>query len=240
MKSAVCSGFGIFCVLCVVAFPAVAAAGEWETLKNCRLLPNESNDGDSFHVEYKGEEYIFRLYFVDAPESHDQVPSRVDEQAKVFGVSRERVLEAGEEAARFTAEKLRRPFSVLTKWQDAQGASQLPRRYALVETSEGQDIGELLTEAGLARSYGVAAVPPGKNESAVRSKYDRLAKRAESSCTGVWGKMPSDTPSADSEGEQAAGQERELGDVPGMPNMDTLTDSLQMMVEPVPADFSAP
>jgi hypothetical protein len=33
-----------------------AFADEWQTLTNCRLIENESNDGDSFHVEADGEE----------------------------------------------------------------------------------------------------------------------------------------------------------------------------------------
>jgi endonuclease YncB( thermonuclease family) len=32
-------------------------------------MENASNDGDSFHVKADGEERIFRLYFVDTPES---------------------------------------------------------------------------------------------------------------------------------------------------------------------------
>lgn len=44
-------------------------ADKWVTVKNCRLLENASNDGDSFHVKADGEEYLFRLYHVDTPES---------------------------------------------------------------------------------------------------------------------------------------------------------------------------
>ena len=48
--------------LCTPAF-----ANDWQTIRNCRLIENESNDGDSFHVKADGEERIFRLYFVDTP-----------------------------------------------------------------------------------------------------------------------------------------------------------------------------
>ena len=49
---------------------AVARADEqWVTYKDCRYLPNAANDGDSFHVRAAGKEYIFRLYFVDTPET---------------------------------------------------------------------------------------------------------------------------------------------------------------------------
>lgn len=83
-----------------------AIAGEWETLKGCRLLPNESNDGDSFHVEHDGKEYIFRLYFADSPESSMQVAERVAQQADDFGVGEEAVLRAGKDAAQFTERAL--------------------------------------------------------------------------------------------------------------------------------------
>src|SRR5262245_9300497 len=42
---------------------------KWVTLTGCRLLTNQFVDGDSFHVTHKGNKYIFRLYFVDSPES---------------------------------------------------------------------------------------------------------------------------------------------------------------------------
>ena len=74
----------IFLFSCV----AVARADEhWVTYKDCRYLPNVANDGDSFHVRAAGREYIFRLYFVDAPETDMRIPDRVAEQAKYFHVT---------------------------------------------------------------------------------------------------------------------------------------------------------
>ena len=67
-------------VICSLGEPA--CAGRWLTLTNCRYLPNAANDGDSFHVRAEGREYIFRLYFVDTPETDDGIPERVKEQAK--------------------------------------------------------------------------------------------------------------------------------------------------------------
>ena len=68
--------------LCTPAF-----AGEWETIRGCRLIENESNDGDSFHVKADGEERIFRLYFVDTPEAESggYVKGRVGEHQKHGG-----------------------------------------------------------------------------------------------------------------------------------------------------------
>ena len=62
-------GAGRAVLLVLLALVCIARADEWETIRGCRLIENESNDGDSFHVEADGEEKIFRLYFVDTPES---------------------------------------------------------------------------------------------------------------------------------------------------------------------------
>src|SRR5437667_1088697 len=50
--------------------------GKWVTLKKCQFQANAFNDGDSFHVRYDGQEFVFRLYFVDAPEVDDSFPER--------------------------------------------------------------------------------------------------------------------------------------------------------------------
>src|SRR5689334_22434868 len=116
------------------------AAQRWETLNDCKLIHSEANDGDSFHVQHNGHEYIFRLYFVDTPETEDDFPERVAEQATYFGVSHRRALELGRAAARFTARELGEHFTVVTRWDDARGRSKLPRNYAFIVTGEKKDL----------------------------------------------------------------------------------------------------
>lgn len=166
------------------------ATAEWETLRDCRLLPNDFNDGDSFHVEANGEEKIFRLYFADTPESSDQVPERVAEQAAHFGVSEREVMHAGKEAAEFTKRVLHRPFTVTTRWQNARGASALPRYYAVITTADGKDLAELLVGAGLARAHGAVADAPRTHG---MDHYEALEQRARRAAVGIFGhgKMPS-------------------------------------------------
>jgi hypothetical protein len=48
MKSQTLKKF-ILCIL-LSACPFLIRAEEWQTLRDCRLVPNEWNDGDSFHV----------------------------------------------------------------------------------------------------------------------------------------------------------------------------------------------
>ena len=65
--------FLIICgAICLAAIDPSDAKGrekDWITLSNCQLITNKANDGDSFHVQANGTEYLVRLYFVDAPET---------------------------------------------------------------------------------------------------------------------------------------------------------------------------
>ena len=178
-----------WCLVAFLALSSIVRADEWQTIRDCRLMENESNDGDSFHVEADGEERIFRLYFVDTPEAEagGYVTERVSEQAKEFGITDEESVEMGKKAAAFTRAVLSRPFKVTTRGQNALGASQLKREYAFVETADGEDLGEMLVSRGLARSFGVDAAATGKSAASLRSKYDRLEAKARSERLGAWG-----------------------------------------------------
>ncbi len=163
------------------------ARGGWLEWKGCQLEENDSNDGDSFHVRVRSEEYILRLYFVDAPETDSDFPERVAEQAKYFGITSAQSVELGEIARKFAQEKLARPFIVHTRKQNAMGRSNTPRYYALVETAEG-DLGEMLVANGLARVHGVGASSPGRSESAEeKQKLTRLEQTARRKKVGGWG-----------------------------------------------------
>src|SRR5207253_1943717 len=111
-----------------LAIVDLGARGEdWITLENCRLVPSEANDGDSFHVRANDKEYIFRLYLVDAPETDAANPARLIEQAKYFGISVLQVIELGEAAKLFVEEKLAEPFTVFTRMSNAMGRSNIER-----------------------------------------------------------------------------------------------------------------
>ena len=170
------------------SFAAIARADEqWITYKDCHYLPNLANDGDSFHIRAGGREYIFRLYYVDAPETDMSVPDRVAEQAKYFHVTIQDALLIGLEAERFTRKKLSRPFTIRTRKQDARGRSRRPRYFAFVQTDTG-DLGEQLIANGLARAYGAASSLPGMStpESEWR-KLKQLEHKAKKQKIGGWG-----------------------------------------------------
>ena len=181
----VCDGF---------AFTSLVSAKEWTTLENCRLIPNEFNDGDSFHAEHDGKEFIFRLYFVDCPEAEDSFPERVQEQAQYFGISPERAIEIGKYAKSVTAQVLSDGFKVVTRFQDALGRSKLPRFYAFVFV-DGQDpnvpadLNAILISNGLARLHGVkATAPDAPSVSELERLYGKLEQEAKAGGYGAWGK----------------------------------------------------
>ena len=159
----------------------------WIVLKDCRHVASESGDADSFHVKAGGREYIFRLYFVDAPETDASIADRVHEQAQYFGLTPEQTMKLGAYAKRFTREKLARPFTVRTCMQDAMGRSKMDRYYAFVETHEG-DLAELLVANGLARLHGAEAQPAGlRSPEREWEKLKRLEREAKQAKVGAWG-----------------------------------------------------
>jgi DNA uptake protein ComE-like DNA-binding protein/endonuclease YncB( thermonuclease family) len=165
----------------------VGARDDWTVLENCRFIVNPANDGDSFHVSVGSNEYIFRLYLVDAPETDEMNPARLVEQAKYFVITVPQAIEVGQAAKEFTREKLSEPFTVLTRMSDAMGRSNIERVCAFVQTKEG-DLGEQLVRNGLARIYGRKVTPPGSSNSqpALR-RLQQLKDEAREEKIGGWG-----------------------------------------------------
>ena len=170
-----------------VSLRARDGSRQWIVLKDCRLIPNPANDGDSFHVSAGEKEYLFRLYFVDAPETDEMTPGRLVQQAKYFAITVPQAIEVGRRAKEFVGEKLATPFTIFTHMSDAMGQSRLERFYAFVQTKDG-DLGEQLVRNGLARVYGFKAKPPGLESS--RIEFDKLQQyenEARQEKVGAWG-----------------------------------------------------
>jgi endonuclease YncB( thermonuclease family) len=177
----------VFSILASIALPAHAAP--WKTLQNCRLIDHEYHDGDSFWVECEGRKYILRLYFVDAPETGDDIKGRVEEQAKYFGITNSQVLKAGAEANKRTQQWLAAGFTAFTRFEDAGGQSERKRYFAFIRLSDGRDLGEALVRAGLARVYGKSVISPeGESIDAIFGRLRGLEKEAKSARRGAWGK----------------------------------------------------
>jgi competence ComEA-like helix-hairpin-helix protein len=180
---------GILFALVAWATPTTRclARAPWVTLQGGHYLVKRANDGDSFHVSVQGKEYIFRLYFVDAPETTSEFRDRVEEQADYFGVTVDQVLKLGEQAKAYTREKLSGPFLVRTCWEDAMGRSRMQRFYAFVQTNNG-DLGEQLIENGLARIHSASAKPEALSSAAAElRKLAGLERKAKQERVGGWG-----------------------------------------------------
>ena len=160
---------------------------DWITLDHCQLIPNKANDGDSFHVRANDNEYLVRLYFVDAPETASVGPERLIEQAEYFGVSVPQVIEVGLNAKRFVEARLSEPFTVVTRLAEGLGRSKIQRIYGFVRTKDG-DLGEQLVSNGLARIHGKTSAPPGGATSAAElEKLAQLENEAKRQKVGGWG-----------------------------------------------------
>lgn len=163
------------------------ATAQWEILENCQLITNVPVDGDSFHLVHDGREYIFRLYFVDAPEKDPSLRDRVVDQAAYFGIAKDDVPRAGTLAARFTRDKLAgHNLTVITRWQNAMGRSSLARFYCILRIGE-ENLAESLVASGFARIHGLRAnYPDGPRSTTFIAKLKNLELTAREKKLGVW------------------------------------------------------
>lgn len=165
------------------------SAETWEILDGCRLATNANAtvDGDSFHVRHNEREYIFRLFFVDAPESDATLAERAKDQAAYFGISPNDIPRAGRLASQFTREVLSgASFTVITRWRNAGGRSALARFYAVVLVN-GKNLAEELVAHGHARIFGLRANwPDGPRSTTFINKLKNLELSAREKKLGVW------------------------------------------------------
>ena len=155
-------------------------------------MDHPGNDGDSFHVDYKGTELVIRLYMVDTPETKYDHIERILKQMYYFNTNHEKIIQTGEISKEYTKTLLKSPFTVYTKKENALGSGADPRIYGFILNSNKKDVGELLIAEGLARSYGKSPAGGSLNPK-LRDKYDALEKQAKRNKIGIWsrGKTPS-------------------------------------------------
>ena len=190
-----------FLGLAAVAFALAApddarAAKKWREYTGCEVIPNASNDGDSFHVKptnIKTRKYLFRLYFVDTPESETSLPERLQVQAEYFGIPNPKdVVKVGKEAVKFTENFLADGnFTVYSRLADALGRSAKDRDYAMVLNAAGLDLGTELVRNGLARVYGQGTDlsdldPYKRDENAWFRRLRQVELEAKKEKRGAW------------------------------------------------------
>ena len=199
--------FGLLDKLPEVARPSYWLEGEytpvgetpdgWDLLTGVSLVPTKSNDGDSFKVKHGNQTTIFRLYYVDTPESElkkyrdgNTNRERVAEQADYFGgLALTQATALGEAAKKFTLDLLNQGgFEVLTKYEGVYGPG---RRYAFILVPwEGKRVflHELLVDQGLARIHTKGTtLPNGRHTKDQKEQLQRREKKAQESARGGWG-----------------------------------------------------
>lgn len=170
------------------------------TFTNCRLVPAQWNDGDSFGVLFPdGSTHTLRLYGVDCFETSERHPTdrrRLRSQRAYFGIagsggdersSIKAAIMLGGAAKKRVGELLSEPFTVHTAWADGQGHPRHKRYYAFITEAAGGDLGRLLVREGLARAFGVArARRVGVNQEEYRDRLGDEELSAASRRVGAW------------------------------------------------------
>ncbi len=170
------------------------------TLKDCKLVPTEWADGDSFLIQTAdGAQHTIRLYGADCFEWHvtdESDARRLRAQRRYFGISGlggtpQTSIEAakgyGKAAADEITNALKSPFTVHTAFSDAMGDGKHKRIYAFVTTANGEDLSERLVKLGLARAFGVyRETPTGKLSKDYRGHLQDIELRAAKLSVGAW------------------------------------------------------
>ncbi|HKK17910.1 MAG TPA: helix-hairpin-helix domain-containing protein [Opitutales bacterium] len=209
----------------------------WKTIEDCRLISSPLNDGDSFLVQHGEGKSIFRLYWVDAPESTDRHIERVRDQAQYFSISEEQVPPLGQLAKRYTKTFLRDGFTVHTRWEDARSDNN--RRFYAVIEQDGEYLSQALVAKGLARIYGMPTKDKWPGGPTPRTYLGRLKngeRHAQREEDGIWalatGSMQMsglETLIAASEGDGATLElsQSETGQIPVAEKINVNTASLE-------------
>jgi endonuclease YncB( thermonuclease family) len=164
--------FALLFFVAVFSLVATPVPTGWTALDNCRLEQTNYADGDSFHVIHRGR----NLYFVDCPETDMRFPKRIQEQMKAFGLDEKALVAAGHPAHDFSSRMLSQPFTVLTKWEDARGASAQERFYAVVLIDKKNLAEELVAPVlrGLMACMPAFQARPGRGSSRPSSSVSKM------------------------------------------------------------------
>ena len=156
-------------------------------LDDCEFVSTEYADGDSFLLKTARGDFVFRLYYVDAPESDERFPDRNRDQARYFGITPAECLASGRMAATLVRKALEgKKLTVYTRWSSALGSSRLSRYYAVVEV-DGRGLAEVLVGNGLARLHGVSVnQPDGTKAPEYIATLQALESDAKAQKRGAW------------------------------------------------------
>jgi len=179
------------------ASPSSQREGRYKVYRGCTLANEKHNDGDSFEVRLPdGRTEVFRLYFVDTPESQfrtyrggEDNHTRIQQQGDYFGISSEQAVDIGRKAKEFILPLLaKRPFTLYTVW-DSPFNDQ--RYHAFIEVEQDGKtrwLDELLVERGFCRIFTKGAdMPDGTPLSRRKDQLHAMEREAKARRAGAWG-----------------------------------------------------
>jgi len=173
-------------------------SGNYEVYRNCELVKNRGNDGDSFLVRLPDHrEVMIRLYFVDSPESAfkrygggETNFKRISDQAADLGnITPEQAVEIGVKAKNYSLQLLAsQPFTIYTEWDSPFKDNRFHAFAEIQENGKSRWLHERLIEKGLARiKTKPADLPDGTPAEKQREHLRSLERAARKNETGVWG-----------------------------------------------------
>lgn len=189
-----------FLIVLVLSCRAATFGADLEEIPNCRLVPTDWADGDSFLVKTPaGEEFTVRLYGADCIELQVNTPTaarRLRTQRRYFGITEvdgdpqasiQLAKSFGQAAKDEMTKLLAEPFTIHTSFADGRGDGKYKRVYAFVSTPSHGDLASHLVLVGLARAYGICrSTPDGSSQSDYREQLKDLELQAAKRGQGVW------------------------------------------------------
>jgi endonuclease YncB( thermonuclease family) len=181
---------------------ALSQPAPLQKFENCKLVPTDWADGDSFQIKTStGEEHAIRLYGVDCLELHLDIGTNLNrflEQRRYFGIAEvastpQESIEIAKGLARnaseMTVSLLGKPFTVHTRFAPATGAQSTQAVYGIVTCADGTDLAAKLVESGLARAWGLDSdYPDGKTLKEAEGMLQDLELLAAKQDVGIWAK----------------------------------------------------
>ena len=169
----------------------------YRKLNGVTWCEHRNNDGDSFYVQYEGDEFELRLYFVDTPEKylsehHEKQRNRVADQADDFDVSLEQAVTVGKAARKYVAKLLKaEPFTVYTNWERVYDEEDRFHGFVEIPDPDFPDknsyLCEILVRNGLARIFTRGEdTPDGRYWRDYRDHLFRLEGIARQKRVGAW------------------------------------------------------
>ena len=197
----------ILSFLILINIPLLSAQTKLQTITNCKLIPTDWADGDSFQIQTPtGEKYTVRLYGADCLESNVTDRSderRLREQRRYFGITKAKptsqesialAKKLGEKATQEVRKFTLRPFTIHTTFSDARGDGRYKRIYAFITDPDGKDLASHLVEKGLARAYGVSRMTKdGQSRDEYRETLSDYELKAAKLGAGAWAHTNWDT-----------------------------------------------